>query len=124
MAGTNFFMGDERAAKSVYIPVDFEEYVNNLRAKAEGITALDSPWFWAVIRKRANGVSAIPRRVMRGGGEGEPDALPFRIDFAELLYRGRMALDVFGAAHHAGVPNRRRVPIEGRWLDPRENKRP
>ncbi len=119
MAGVNYFIGDERAAKSVYIPVDFEEYVNNLRAKAEGLTALDSPWFMAVIRKRTNGVTAIPRRLMRGDTEVQPEDLPFRIDLADLMGKGSHALDVYGAAYFAVVQNRNGIPLEVRWLDPR-----
>ena len=118
MADSVFF-GDKRAVKSLHIPVDFDEYVNGLRARAAGATALDSPWFRAVIGKRANGVTAIPRRIMRGETEIEQDDLPFRVDLADLLYRGSMALDVYGAAYFAVVQNARRMPLEIRWLDPR-----
>lgn len=120
MAGASgLFMGDARAMKAAQFPVDFDEYIDGLRARAAGATALDSPWFNAIISKRANGVTAIPRRVMRGETEVEPTDLPFRIDLADLLYRGSMALDVYGAAYFAVVQNARRAPLEVRWLDPR-----
>ena len=120
MAGAQgLFMGDARAMKATQFPIDFDEYIDGLRARAAGATALDSPWFRAVIGKRANGVRSIPRRVTRGETEIEPDELPFRVDFADLLYRGSMALDVYGACYFAVVQNARRQPLEVRWLDPR-----
>lgn len=121
---TSFFIGDEKAVKAVNIPIDFEDYINNLQAKAAGVKAWDSPWFRAVVNKRAHAARAIPRRLMRG--ESEIDEKEFdgqlgkpRIDFHRLIEQASIALDLHGAAYFAVVQNARRVPLEVRWLDPR-----
>lgn len=124
MAGANgLFIGEARAVKAIGVPVDFDEYINGLREKSNGATPWDSPWFRAVVRKRADGARSIPRRVMQGEAEieehdfdgmtGKP-----RIDFDDLMFRASISLDRFGAAYFAIVQNARRVPLEVRWLDP------
>ena len=127
MAGIGLFMGDERAVKATHIPIEFEDYINGLRARAQGVTAWDSPWFRSVIHKRANAVRAIPRRLTRGGVEieerefdgqlGKP-----RIEFRRLLEQGSTALDLYGAMYLADVRTAGRKPLEVRWLDPRTIK--
>ena len=124
MAGASgLFIGDREAIKAIGIPVDFDEWVQGLQAKSAGATAWDSPWFRAVIGKRANGARSIPRRLMRGEEETEEHEFDGqggnpRIKFDDLIFRGSMALDRFGAAYFAVVQNRQRMPLEVRWLDP------
>lgn len=125
MAGaTGLFIGDERAVKATHIPVDFEEYVNGLQAKAAGLKAWDSPWFQAVIKLRGNGAASIPRRVMRGETEIEEHlfdgaaGMP-RIDLPRLMEQASIALDLYGACYFAAVRNRGGKTLEVRWLDPR-----
>lgn len=131
MAGAKgLFIGDKESVKAVQYPIDFEEYVNNLQSKAIGATAWNSTWFRAVVRKRANGVVSIPRRIMKGETEiqedefdglpsksGEPGIKP-RIDFARLMRQGSVAIDRFGKAYFAVVVNNAKKPLEVRWLDP------
>lgn len=121
---SGLFIGDERAMKAISVPIDFEDYVNNLQARAAGLTAWDSAWFRSVIRKRANGVRSIPRRIMRG--ETEIDEADFdgavgmpRVNFARLLEQASVALDLYGACYFANVQNAGRKSLEVRWLDPR-----
>lgn len=117
MAG--LFFGDERAVKAVAVPIDFEEWVNNLRRRAEGYGAQDSAWFRAVVNLRAAGAASIPRRVMRGTAEIDESMLPFTVDLGDLFHRGSLALDMHGAFYAAIVQNGRGAPLEVRFLDPR-----
>ena len=114
---SGLFIGDERAMKAINVPIDFEDYVNGLQAKAAGLTAWDSAWFRSVIRKRANGVRSVPRRIMRG--ETEIDEADFdgavgmpRVNFARLLEQASIALDLYGACYFANVQNAGRKSLE------------
>lgn len=124
MAGAKgLFVGDRASVKAVQYPIDFEEYVNNLQTKAIGATAWNSTWFRAVVRKRANGVVSIPRRIMQGKTEIEEDEFDGlegkpRIDFPRLMRQGSVAIDRFGRAYFAVVVNSGKKPLEVRWLDP------
>jgi hypothetical protein len=128
MAGaSSIFFGDERAIKATHIPVDFDAYLNGLQERASGLTAWSSPWYQAVIRKRANGAVAIPRRVMRG--ETEIEEAEFdgqmggpRIDLPRLIEQASIAVDNVGAAYFAAVQNSGKKVLEVRWLDPRTIK--
>ena len=115
----DIFFGDKNALKNIQIPIDFDEWLDGLKAKAAGVAATDSAWYRAVVNKRATAVVSIPRRIARGGEEIEPEVLPFRVDFGDLMQRGSMALDNYGAFYAAVVQNARRQPLEVRWLDPR-----
>jgi hypothetical protein len=140
MAGIGLFMGDERAVKATHIPIEFEDYINGLRGRAQGVTAWDSPWFRSVIHKRANAVRAIPRRITKAKSktaedtkaatkEKEIEEREFdgqlgkpRIEFRRLLEQGSTALDLYGAMYLADVRTAGRKPLEVRWLDPRTIK--
>jgi len=135
---SGLFIGDERAMKAISVPIDFEDYVNGLQAKAAGLTAWDSAWFRSVIRKRANGVRSIPRRITKLSAKKDPAAKAEstddkeikesefdgqvgkpRINFPRLLEQASVALDLYGACYFANVQNAGRKSLEVRWLDPR-----
>jgi hypothetical protein len=77
-----------------------------------------SAWYYAVVRKRAAMVRAIPRIVMgSGGNEVKEKDLPFRIDLSDLLFRSSVSLDRYAASYWAKIGNGNALQ-RVRFLDP------
>lgn len=111
--------------KSYQIPIDYDDWVEELRGKLAGARSIDSAWYNAVVNKRANGTAAIPRRITRLSGNTEVPESDFdgsvgmpKVDFADLIYRASIALDNVGAFYVGIIHNAAGRPLELRWFDP------
>lgn len=111
--------------KNYQIPIDYDDWLGELRVKSNNARAIDSTWYNAVINKRANGTVSIPRRITRLNDDTEVPESDFdgsagmpKIDFSDLIYRASIAIDNLGAFYIGIIHNAAGRPLELRWFDP------
>ena len=77
----------------------------------------DTAWLYAVIQKRANGVMAIPRILLKGSAEVEEKDLPFTFDIGDMMWRSSIAIDLYAKAYLLQLKNQFKT-LKVRWLYP------
>ena len=77
----------------------------------------DTAWLYAVIQKRAGGVTSIPRVLLKGETEVEEEELPFTFDINDMLWRSSIALDIYAKAYLLQLKNQFKV-LGVRWFHP------
>ena len=77
----------------------------------------DTAWLYAVIQKRAGGVTSIPRVLLKGETEVEEEDLPFTFDINDMLWRSSLALDLYAKAYLLQLQNQFKV-LGVRWFHP------